>query len=123
MKNRKFHINRLLCSNFLYFRPEGIALKKGTIIYPIRCHSTNDFIGKLEKKVQIIYSTLPDSSVLKHPDSLATYRITISSTDVIKTLYALKNPSNVEISHFFLVRRTRSPLRSNEHSWYILFFK
>ena len=48
-----------------------------------------------------MYSTLPENSVLKHPDSLVTYRITMSSIDVINTLYALEDPSNERISHFF----------------------
>lgn len=90
-----------LCSNIINFK---FIFKEnfGFINCHIRSYSTNDFITKLEKKVNTMYDKLPVNSVLKHPDSLVAYRITMSSFDVINTLYGLdSNGAKLGIKHFF----------------------
>ncbi len=49
----------------------------------------NDFINIVDQKVKTKYENLPNNSILKHPSSLVTLRISMSIYDVIKTLYGL----------------------------------
>ena len=104
MKNRipiiSVKVSSLLCSNLINFKSmykENFGL--------INCHiwsySTSDFINKLKKKVKTMYDNLPVNSVLKHPDSLVAYIITMSSFDVISILYGLD--SNGGIKRFFFI--------------------
>jgi hypothetical protein len=78
-----------LFSNSINFKSTVYKENFSLINCHIRSYSTNDFINQLEKKVKTMYDNLPINSVLKHPDSLVAYRITMSSFDVISTLYGL----------------------------------
>ena len=44
----------------------------------------------MDQKVKTKYDNLPNNSILKHPSSLVTLRISMSTSDIIKTLYGLE---------------------------------
>jgi hypothetical protein len=64
-----------------------------------RSYSTNDYINKLSEKVKTEYDNLPDNSVIKRPESLVSYRMVLSYSDVIVTLYGLV--ANKKMKYFF----------------------
>lgn len=60
---------------------------------------TNDFISMMDQKVKTKYENLPDNSILKHPSSLVTLRISMNTSDIIKTLYGLD--LNFDVKHYY----------------------
>lgn len=91
----------LIFTSFIY-----ISRRRPQVIYSLanlNCHtrsfSTNDFLNKLNQKVQTKYDNLPNNSILKHSDSLVASRIIMSSSDVIKILYGLD--LNKYIKYYF----------------------
>jgi hypothetical protein len=66
-----------------------------------RSYSTNDFINKLDESVKTKYNNLPNSSILKHQDSLVASRMVMSNSDVVNTLYNLD--SHNDIKHYFYI--------------------
>jgi len=62
---------------------------------------TNDFINIMDQKVKTKYDNLPNNSILKHPSSLVTLRISMSTSDIIKTLYGLE--WNFDVKYYFYI--------------------
>lgn len=63
-----------------------------------RSYTANNYINKLNKKVQTEFDLLPDNSVIKRSESWVSSRVVLSCSDVIETLYGLV--ANKEIKDY-----------------------
>lgn len=61
----------------------------------------NNFITQMGETVIAKYNDLPESYVIKRKDSLVAFRLIMSNSDVIKTLYQLELHSNKGIKDYF----------------------
>lgn len=83
-------------------RPQILGFQSfyiGYLNYHNRSYSNNNYINKFSKKIKTKYDNLPDNSIVKRPESLVSYRMVLSYSDVIEVLYGLV--ANKDIKSFF----------------------